>query len=77
MHSSVAGERYAEPHTTNVDGRKIRCDSLADAIALKIAEQAATAGKLDSPEKVMPGHLSMVARKYGFDAIADAIEALQ
>ncbi|WP_428303685.1 hypothetical protein [Lacipirellula sp.] len=76
MDSSVAGERNPQAHTAKVDGRKIKCETLADAIALKIAEHAATAGKLDLLEELTPEHLSKIARKYGFDAIADAIEAL-
>ncbi|BBO32498.1 hypothetical protein [Lacipirellula parvula] len=77
MDSSVVGGSNAEAHTAKVDGRKINCETLADAIALKIAEHAATVGKLDLLEELTPENLSKIARKYGFEAIADAIEALQ
>jgi hypothetical protein len=75
MGSSVANEKRSEPYTTEVDGRSIQCDSLSDALALKVAEHTATTGSLGPCESLTPERLVQVARKYGFDAIADAIES--
>lgn len=76
MGSSVLSEKKSEPHTIEVDGRQIRCESLADALALKIAEVTATAGRMGPDESLTPQQLIRVARKYGYDAIADSIEEL-
>jgi len=77
MGSSVLSEKKSEPHTIEVDGRRIKCESLADALALKIAEVTATAGRLVPGESLTPQQLIRVARKYGYEAIADAIEELR
>ncbi|WP_428303641.1 hypothetical protein [Lacipirellula sp.] len=76
MGSSVLSERTSGPYTTEVDGRLIKCESLADALALKVAELTATAGNLGPCENLRPQELIAVARKYGYDAIADEIERL-
>lgn len=77
MGSSVLGAKKSEPYTTEVDGRKIKCDSLADALALKIAELTATAGSFGPAENLTQQQLVAIARKYGFDAIADEVAKLQ
>lgn len=77
MGSSVLSEKKSDPHTIEVDGRLIKCESLVDALALKIAEVTATAGRLGPDENLTPQQLIEVARKYGYDAIADAIENLR
>jgi hypothetical protein len=77
MGSSVLNEKISEPHTIEIDGRLIKCESLADALALKIAEVTATAGRLISNESLTAPQLVRVARKYGYDGIADAIEELR
>jgi hypothetical protein len=76
MSSSVLSERTSGPYTTEVDGRRIKCDSLADALALKVAELTATAGSLSQAENFSQQQLIAIARRYGYDAIAEAIEAL-
>ena len=77
MGSSVLGEKRSEPYTTKVDGRLIKCDSLADALALKIAEMTATAGSFGPCENLTPQRLIDVAHKYGYGPIADEIEKLK
>lgn len=77
MDSTVTGEQCGEHYITDADGRVIKCESLADAIALKMAEPAATTATLAPSERLTPAQLTRVARKYGFDAMADAIESLQ
>ncbi|WP_428308467.1 hypothetical protein [Lacipirellula sp.] len=76
MGSSVSSERTSGPYTTEVDGRTVKCDSLSDALALKVAELTAAAGGIGPAENLKPQQLIAVARKYGFDAIADKIEKL-
>ena len=76
MGSSVLSEKKSEPQTIEVDGRRIKCESLADALALKIAEVTATAGRMSPDESLTPQALIRIARKYGYDAIADSIEEL-
>lgn len=77
MGSSVLSKRTSGPYTTEVDGRLIKCDSLADALALKVAELTATAGSFGPAENLSPQQLIAVAKKYGYDAIADAIAELK
>jgi hypothetical protein len=76
MGSSVLGEKRPEPYTTEVDGRVVKCESLADALALKIAELTATAGSFGPAENLTAVQLVAVARKYSFHAIADEIAKL-
>ena len=73
MGSSVLGAKKSEPYTTEVDGRKVKCESLSDVLCLKVAEAIATAGSFGPADNPPPKRLIAVARKYGFDAIADEI----
>lgn len=77
MGSSVLGEKKSAPYATEVDGRRIKCDSLADALALKIAEMTAAAGSFGPAVNLSQEQLVAVSRKYGCDAIADAIAKLR
>lgn len=74
MASSVKSDKQAEPYATEVGGRSIKCESLADALALKIAEHAAREAMRSAYDPLPAERLIEVARKYGFDAIATAIE---
>lgn len=77
MGSSLLSEYHSEPYTTEVDGRSVTCRSLSDALALKVAEATARVGSFSPGENLPPGRLIAVSRKYGFDAIAEAIEKLR
>ncbi|WP_428308480.1 hypothetical protein [Lacipirellula sp.] len=54
----------------------MRCETLAEALVLKIAEIAATAGAFSLTMNLTPQQLIAVTRKYGYDAIADEIAKL-
>ncbi|WP_428303687.1 hypothetical protein [Lacipirellula sp.] len=77
MSSSVIGKKSAESYTTHVDGRSVKCESLFDVLCLKVAEAIATTGSFGPAANPSPEQLIAVARKYGFDAIADEIEKLR
>lgn len=76
MGSSVLGESIPDPYTTEVDGRLVKCDSLSDALALKIAELTAMVGSAGPCESLTVERLIQIARKYGFDTVADQIADL-
>ena len=76
MGSSVAGKKRTEPYVTDVDGQSIECESLSDALMLKIAHFAAATGHPGPCEQLSVERMIQVARKYGFDEIADAINRL-
>lgn len=73
MDSFALSERTSGPYTTEIDGRKVKCDSLAEALALKVAELTATAGSFGPAQNLSKEQLIAVARKYGFEAVADAV----
>jgi hypothetical protein len=77
MGSSVLSKRTSGAFTTEIDGRLIKCASLADALALKVAELTATTGAFGPAETLSPQQLIAVARKYGYTQIAEGIEKIR
>lgn len=75
MSSSISSETEAAPHTAELGGRTIKCDSLNDALLLKIAEHAVSNGMppVDAAEAL---RIVRVLKKYGLFELADSVARL-
>lgn len=75
MSSSLSSETESASHTAEVGDRVIKCDSLNDALLLKIAEHAVSNGMppVDAAETL---RIVRVLKKYGLFELADAIARL-
>lgn len=73
--SSISKEVDAKPFTADVGGVTIQCESLADALILKIAEHAAGYG-LPPIDSAAATQIVETLRKYSLHEMADKVKNL-